>query len=52
MVRWDWKLTLASALLYALAFNLVFFVQELFLVLPKALTPGPRVFSGDGGLQI
>lgn len=29
-----------SALLYTLAFNLTFFVQELFLVVPKALTPG------------
>jgi hypothetical protein len=40
--NWDWKLTITSALLYALAFNLIFFVQELFLVLPKALTPGLR----------
>lgn len=39
---WDWKLTTMSALLYALAFNLTFFIQELFLVLPKALTPGLR----------
>ena len=39
---WNWRLTIASALLYALAFNLIFFVQELFLVLPKALTPGLR----------
>jgi hypothetical protein len=39
---WDLKLTIASALLYALAFNLIFFIQELFLVLPKALTPGLR----------
>ena len=30
----------ASTLLYVIAFNLVFFVQELFLVLPKSLTPG------------
>lgn len=30
----------ASTLLYALAFNLTFFIQELFLVLPKALLPG------------
>lgn len=37
---WHWRLTLLSTLLYTLAFNLVFFVQELFLVLPKALTPG------------
>src|ERR1700731_1580515 len=39
---WDLKLTFASALWYALAFNLIFFIQELFLVLPKALTPGLR----------
>lgn len=32
--------TLASTLLYTLAFNLTFFIQELFLVVPKALTPG------------
>src|SRR5262245_15805300 len=37
---WDWRLTAASALTYALAFNLVFFLQELALVVPKALTPG------------
>lgn len=39
---WDWKLTITSALLYVLAFNLTFFIQELFLVLPKAFTPGLR----------
>jgi hypothetical protein len=39
---WNWRLTINSALLYALAFNLIFFIQELFLVLPKALTPGLR----------
>ncbi|KQV90876.1 hypothetical protein ASD15_02080 [Massilia sp. Root351] len=39
-VRWRW--TLMSALLYVFAFNLTFFIQELFLVLPKALTPGLR----------
>lgn len=37
---WNWRLTLSSALLCTLAFNLTFFIQELFLVLPKALTPG------------
>jgi hypothetical protein len=31
-----------SAVLYALAYNLTFFLQELFLVVPKALTPGLR----------
>jgi hypothetical protein len=42
MPRWDWRLTLLSTPLYALAFNLTFFIQELFLVVPKALTPGLR----------
>ena len=37
--RWSWRLTASSALLYAIAFNLTFFIQELFLVLPKALLP-------------
>jgi hypothetical protein len=41
--RWDWQLTATSALLYALAFNLTFFLQELFLVLPKAALPGVTV---------
>src|SRR5579862_3432880 len=40
---WDWRETLRSLLLYTLAFNLTFFLQELFLVLPKALTPGLHV---------
>lgn len=35
-----WRLTALSTVLYALAFNFIFFVQELFLVIPKALTPG------------
>jgi hypothetical protein len=39
---WDWKLTITSALLYALAFNLIFSIQEFFLVWPKALIPGLR----------
>ena len=39
---WDWQLSIISSLLYALAFNLIFFIQEFFLVLPKALTPGLR----------
>jgi len=38
----EWRLTIASALVYAVAFNVTFFVQELFLVLPKAFTPGLR----------
>jgi len=41
-VAWDWRLVALSTLLYTGAFNLVFFVQELFLVLPKAFTPGLR----------
>ncbi|HEY2782338.1 MAG TPA: hypothetical protein VGI90_16265 [Steroidobacteraceae bacterium] len=39
---WDWSLTAKSVLLYTLSFNLTFFVQEFFLVLSKALTPGLR----------
>src|SRR5262245_14742619 len=33
---------LLSLLVYTLAFNVTFFIQELFLVVPKALTPGLR----------
>jgi hypothetical protein len=46
---WDRSLTVASTLLYTLAFNLTFFIQELFLVLPKALTPGlePTLFHNN-----
>jgi hypothetical protein len=33
---------LLSVLTYTLAFNITFFIQELFLVVPKALTPGLR----------
>ncbi|SDR21969.1 hypothetical protein [Pseudoxanthomonas sp. CF125] len=49
VVAWDTRLTLLSVLLYTLAFNLVFFVQELFLVLPKAFTPGlqPTLFHNN-----
>ena len=36
------RLGFCSTLLYTLAYNLTFFVQELFLVVPKALTPGLR----------
>jgi hypothetical protein len=39
---WNWRLTSIAALLYTLAFNLTFFIQELFLVVPKAFTPGLR----------
>lgn len=35
-------LVLNSAVIYALSYNLIFFIQELFLVVPKALTPGLR----------
>ncbi|MBS0294786.1 MAG: hypothetical protein JSR45_00650 [Proteobacteria bacterium] len=52
--RWSWakgdlRLTLVSTALYTLAFNLVFITQELFLVLPKALTPGlhPVLFHNN-----
>lgn len=47
--RWDLRLSLVSGLLYVLAFNLVFIVQELFLVLPKAMTPGlhPVLFHNN-----
>ena len=46
---WDWRLTLKSTLAFALAFNLIFFIQELFLVLPKALVPGlePTLFHNN-----
>lgn len=42
MPGWTWRLSAASTLCYVLAFNLAFFVQELFLVLPKAILPGVR----------
>lgn len=47
--RWDWRLAAQSCLLYALAFNLTFFIQELFLVVPKALVPGlhPTLFHNN-----
>lgn len=35
-------LILNSAVVYALSYNLIFFIQELFLVVPKALTSGLR----------
>jgi hypothetical protein len=48
-LAWPWRLTIASTLTYVVAFNLVFFVQELFLVLPKAMTPGlhPVLFHNN-----
>jgi hypothetical protein len=39
---WDGRLTVNSALIYAFAFNVIFLIQELFLVIPKALTPALR----------
>ncbi|MEH6417089.1 hypothetical protein [Pseudomonas sp. CGJS7] len=55
---WDGALSLNSGLIYAFSFGLIFFIQELFLVWPKALTPGlrPTLFhnnhhwSGDNPL--
>lgn len=46
-----WRLCMASALTLVLAFNLQFFVQELFLVLPKAFLPGvePTLFHNNHG---
>jgi hypothetical protein len=43
------KRVIASTLLCALAFNLTFFWQELWLVIPKALTPGlhPILYHND-----
>jgi hypothetical protein len=35
-----WKPILHSMLAYVLAFNITFFIQELFLVLPKSMVPG------------
>lgn len=51
--RWSWRITGASALLYTLAFNLTFFVQEVFLVVPKALTPGlrPTLYHNNHGWE-
>jgi len=35
-----WRPVVHSTLAYVLAFNITFFIQELFLVLPKAMVPG------------
>lgn len=45
----NWRLICASILFCTLAFNLTFFLQELFLVIPKALTPGlyPTLFHNN-----
>lgn len=47
--RPGWHFAIASALLYTLAFNLTFFIQELFLVVPKAFVPGlhPTLFHNN-----
>lgn len=39
-VKPDWRLSWLSLLTYVLAFNITFFIQELFLVVPKAFVPG------------
>ncbi|MGO1070748.1 hypothetical protein [Lysobacter sp. CA199] len=46
---WDWRLSLNSGLVYAFSFGLIFFIQELFLVVPKAFTPGlkPTLFHNN-----
>jgi hypothetical protein len=46
---WDWSLVAKSTLAFTLAFNAQFFVQELLLVVPKALTPGlkPTLFHNN-----
>ena len=36
----DWRAAVHSVLAYVFAFNLTFFIQEVFLVLPKAMVPG------------
>jgi hypothetical protein len=41
---WDGRFVTASALFAALAFNLIFFGQELMLTLPKAFVPGIHVW--------
>lgn len=47
----SFRIGLASTLWYVVAFNFSFFVQELFLVVPKALTPGlsPTLYHNDHG---
>lgn len=45
----NWKMVLGSALCCSIAFNLIFFIQEVGLVLPKAFTPGltPTLFHNN-----
>src|SRR5690349_4508720 len=47
----SWRFAAASMLVYVFAFNLTFFIQELFLVLPKAFTPGlrPTLYHNNHG---
>lgn len=47
------RLSLQSLLAYVLAFNITFFIQELFLVVPKALTPGlrPTLYHNNHGWE-
>ena len=49
LTRDFWPHTWRSALAFALAFNLMFFIQEFFLVWPKAMTPGlePTLFHNN-----
>lgn len=44
-----WSYAWRSALSFALAFNAIFFIQEFFLVWPKAMTPGlePTLFHNN-----
>lgn len=48
-----WRLSTLSAVLHAIAFNLIFFIQEVFLVVPKALTPGlqPTLYHNNHAWQ-
>ena len=50
--RRDWKLVFASAFTYALAFNLIFFIQELYLVKRKdeAVAAVPDEFCDEMAL--
>ena len=47
--RMGWPPIAHSTLAFVLAFNLTFFLQELFLVLPKAMVPGlhPTLYHND-----
>ena len=47
--RVEQRTILLSSIVYTIAFNVTFFIQELFLVVPKALTPGlePTLFHNN-----